>query len=190
MHRSSPTSVTATAIFNGGLCSELPYGDDVNSYEAVERQANLDVRPSKRYNPAALTARHGRFRQASVEAGRNVTVMATAAVCLPCKPEMPTVARNADSVKFNYSSSQNPGSGRGGRSNRRSSNHRGPNIAAGDGGERPPPTSGNNGGSHHPTPQNLRDNPERLAKVKSEMCHFYDAGGVDHCPFGANCELF
>ena len=39
-----------------------------------------------------------------------------------------------------------------------------------------------------PTPQNLRDNPERLAKVKTEMCHFFEEGGSEACPFGSNCN--
>jgi len=50
-------------------------------------------------------------------------------------------------------------------------------------------SSGNaSGGSGHPTPQNLRDNPERLAKVKTEMCHYFQEGGARACPYGANCE--
>ncbi len=68
----------------------------------------------------------------------------------------------------------------------RSNNHhdnRGPIIAAGDGGERPsPPPQG------HVTPQNLRDNPERLAKVKTEMCLYIDENGsFKNCPYGAEC---
>ena len=48
---------------------------------------------------------------------------------------------------------------------------------------------GGSGGGGHPTPQNLRDNPERLAKVKTEMCHFFEEGGsATACPFGSNCE--
>ena len=93
---------------------------------------------------------------------------------------------------YSNPSSGNNGSGRGGgggRSNRRSSNasNNRPNIASGDGGERPPPH--NNNPRESPTPQNLRDNPERLAKVKTEMCHFYEEGGVKNCPFGASCEF-
>ena len=38
-----------------------------------------------------------------------------------------------------------------------------------------------------PTPQNLRDNPVRLAKVKSELCQYYSSGR--RCPFGDRCEL-
>ena len=50
-------------------------------------------------------------------------------------------------------------------------------------------SSGNaSGGSGHLTPQNLRDNPERLAKVKTEMCHYFQEGGARACPYGANCE--
>ena len=37
-----------------------------------------------------------------------------------------------------------------------------------------------------PTPQNLRDNPVRLAKVKSELCQYYSSG--QRCPFGDRCE--
>ena len=95
---------------------------------------------------------------------------------------------------YSNPSSGNNGSGRGGgggRSNRRSSNasNNRPNIASGDGGERPPPPNNNNNPRESPTPQNLRDNPERLAKVKTEMCHFYEEGGVKNCPFGASCEF-
>ena len=39
----------------------------------------------------------------------------------------------------------------------------------------------------HPTPQNLRDNPERLAKVKTELCHYFEEGGLRTCPYGDNC---
>ena len=60
--------------------------------------------------------------------------------------------------------------------------------------DRPPTSlssSGNaSGGSGLPTPQNLRDNPERLAKVKTEMCHYFQEGGARACPYGANCENF
>ncbi|KAL3816379.1 hypothetical protein ACHAXA_000457 [Cyclostephanos tholiformis] len=47
---------------------------------------------------------------------------------------------------------------------------------------------GDGGSDGHPTPQNLRDNPERLAKVKTEMCHYFEEGGARACPFGANCN--
>ena len=101
-------------------------------------------------------------------------------------------------IKPKYATYSNPSSGNnggcrggGGRSNRRSSNanNNRPNIASGDGGERPPPPNNNNNPRESPTPQNLRDNPERLAKVKTEMCHFYEEGGVKNCPFGASCEF-
>ena len=39
-----------------------------------------------------------------------------------------------------------------------------------------------------PTPQNLKDNPERLAKVKTEMCRYYELGGLKHCPWGDKCK--
>ena len=38
------------------------------------------------------------------------------------------------------------------------------------------------------TPQNLRDSPERRAKVKTEMCTYYMKGGVESCPYGNKCE--
>lgn len=65
-----------------------------------------------------------------------------------------------------------------------------PLIAAGDGGERPSQNHQPPSGHATPvTPQNLRDNPERLAKVKTEMCHFIDEnGGFTSCPYGVNCE--
>ena len=37
-----------------------------------------------------------------------------------------------------------------------------------------------------PTPQNLKDNPERLAKVKTEMCRYYEQG--IECPWGYRCN--
>ena len=37
-----------------------------------------------------------------------------------------------------------------------------------------------------PTPQDLRQNPERLAKVKTEMCRYYEEG--KKCPYGGQCE--
>lgn len=39
-----------------------------------------------------------------------------------------------------------------------------------------------------PTPQNLKDNPERLAKVKTEMCRYYELGGIQNCPWGDACK--
>ena len=56
------------------------------------------------------------------------------------------------------------------------------------GGERNPSQPSSNNNNIH-TPQNLRDNPERLAKVKTEMCHYYEEGGAKACPFGANCKF-
>jgi hypothetical protein len=40
-----------------------------------------------------------------------------------------------------------------------------------------------------PTPQNLKDNPERLAKVKTEMCRYFELGGIENCPWGDKCKL-
>ena len=48
---------------------------------------------------------------------------------------------------------------------------------------------GHGSGEEQPTPQNLRDSPERLAKVKTEMCTYFLKGGVKACPFGANCKF-
>eukprot|EP00985_Skeletonema_marinoi_P003822 scaffold1665_cov135-Skeletonema_marinoi.AAC.2 len=42
--------------------------------------------------------------------------------------------------------------------------------------------------SSSPTPQNLKDNPERLAKVKTEMCRYYELGGLKNCPWGDKCN--
>ena len=39
-----------------------------------------------------------------------------------------------------------------------------------------------------PTPQNLKDNPERLAKVKTEMCRYFELGGLKNCPWGDKCK--
>lgn len=84
-----------------------------------------------------------------------------------------------------YQSLGDNGSGSGGRGggsrNRRSCNASGRSTPTVTDGETNPAA---------PTPQNLRDNPERLAKVKSEMCHYYEKGGAKACPFGANCKLF
>ena len=75
---------------------------------------------------------------------------------------------------------------RGRNVNRRSAN-RSNNTSSGNGGERNPSQPSSNNNIH--TPQNLRDNPERLAKVKTEMCHYYEEGGAKACPFGANCKF-
>lgn len=40
---------------------------------------------------------------------------------------------------------------------------------------------------NHPTPQNLRDNPERAAKIKTELCQFWIEG--KKCPWGINCNF-
>ena len=171
------------------------------NFSPVDHQASLLVRQIDRYyaSPVA-TYRHA--HEAPLESPREDFqtpprgVAETAVVCLPCKPNMtasgtarqprPVEAtkRNNYSVKFNSPSPTSSGGSR-------SSNH-GPSISAWDGGERPPLTSsgGDNSSSSgsHPTPQNLRDNPERLAKVKTEMCHYYDESGAKNCPWGANCE--
>ena len=75
------------------------------------------------------------------------------------------------------------GNNRGRNTNRRSAN-RTNNVSSGNG-RTPQPSNNNN----IQTPQNLRDNPERLAKVKTEMCHYYEEGGAKACPFGANCKF-
>ena len=55
-----------------------------------------------------------------------------------------------------------------------------------------PPSNRSNGNNltdsnnNHPTPQNLRDNPERLAKIKTELCHYWQNSNV--CPWGTNCN--
>ena len=43
-------------------------------------------------------------------------------------------------------------------------------------------------GATSPTPQNLKDNPERLAKVKTEMCRYFESGGLKNCPWGDKCK--
>jgi len=101
----------------------------------------------------------------SVEAGLDVRpnnrgYADPAAVCIPCEPVR-------------------------GRNSSRSSNH-GSGIAADDLAERS--SYGNGDNTRHPTPQNLRDNPERHAKVKTEICHFYEVGGAQMCPWGAACN--
>ncbi|KAL7520235.1 hypothetical protein ACHAWX_004968 [Stephanocyclus meneghinianus] len=40
---------------------------------------------------------------------------------------------------------------------------------------------------NHPTPQNLRDNPERQAKIKTELCQYYIDGR--ECPWGVSCNF-
>ena len=79
------------------------------------------------------------------------------------------------------------GNNRGRNINRRSANRLN-NASSGNGGERNPSQPSSNNNNTH-TPQNLRDNPERLAKVKTEMCHYYEEGGAKACPFGANCKF-
>ncbi|KAL7542681.1 hypothetical protein ACHAXR_011986 [Thalassiosira sp. AJA248-18] len=55
----------------------------------------------------------------------------------------------------------------------------------------PSPLGGGGGGSGstQPTPQNIKDNPERLARVKTEMCSYFENDGAESCPYGKNCEL-
>ena len=50
------------------------------------------------------------------------------------------------------------------------------------------PTSSTSSESTNPTPQNLKDNPERLAKVKTEMCRYFETGGLKNCPWGDKCK--
>jgi len=56
-------------------------------------------------------------------------------------------------------------------------------------GRRRAPTSTMSPASASPTPQNLKDNPERLAKVKTEMCRYYELGGLKNCPWGDKCKF-
>ncbi|KAL7554600.1 hypothetical protein ACHAWF_018087 [Thalassiosira exigua] len=109
--------------------------------------------------------------------------------CAPCAPPVvapvgpPRASRGAAAVP---SESRRRPARRGGDER--------PAIAAGDGGERPPPPppdrngggGGAGGGGGRNTPQNLRDNPERQAKVKTELCHFYEEG--KECPWGDLCN--
>lgn len=58
------------------------------------------------------------------------------------------------------------------------------------GGERDdhfPPVYKSDAEGNHPTPQNLRDNPERQAKIKTELCQFWIEG--KECPWDANCNF-
>ena len=50
----------------------------------------------------------------------------------------------------------------------------------------PTPSEGESGS--HLLPQNLRKDPEKRAKVKTEMCRFYTEGGAKSCPWGSKCE--
>ncbi len=197
--RSSPNSVTAPMFFDDGrLATNGPppyhhYHDAyiMNSSVAMpvsyHSNGGLPLGPSGSY-----PVLNGRAYQGVIDSRDDV--IPAAEVRLPYKPpikptdeSMPTQAqpRNAKSTKASKSNprsgSKGVGRGNGRRSGNRSGNSR-PGIAAGDGGERP-------SGSHQqPTPQNLRDNPERLAKVKTEMCHYFEKGGVENCPYGANCK--
>ena len=69
---------------------------------------------------------------------------------------------------------------------RRSTHHGG---AARYGGERDvhTPVFKSDADGNHPTPQNLRDNPERQAKIKTELCQFWIEG--KECPWGVNCNF-
>ena len=40
---------------------------------------------------------------------------------------------------------------------------------------------------NYPKPQNLRDNPERQAKIKTELCQFWIEGR--ECPWGVSCNF-
>lgn len=113
-------------------------------------------------------------------------------MCVPCKATDDQVTpkaahkRNEDAAPQNSRPARTPRASSGRRSP--TSNNRGPNIAAG---ERPPRENGaNDNGGNHPTPQNLRDNPERMAKVKTEMCQYYEKAGPKNCPFGNNCKYY
>ena len=66
-----------------------------------------------------------------------------------------------------------------------SSNHRSTKSPS----KRSTKLDGHGSGEEQLTPQNLRDSPERLAKVKTEMCTYFLKGGVKACPFGANCKF-
>ncbi|KAL7537243.1 hypothetical protein ACHAXR_007688 [Thalassiosira sp. AJA248-18] len=193
--RSSPTSVMSTPVILydcNGRAGGLPYYDvhDVNFSPEDRQPDSLAVRWSNHYYYADPHNRFHDAREAPYESMMQDVVPPVAEptdVCRPCNPNVATptpveaTTRNVDSVKKFKSPTPAPAGGR------RSSN-RGPNIAAGNGGERPPPPGGGGNGGNHPTPQNLRDNPERMAKVKTEMCHYYEDGSAKKCPWGANCN--
>lgn len=171
--RTSPTSVTSVMsptapAFDGGrnnyedaAVPSLPLPSD-----AYRKQVSISTmtRPSAHYS-----AKGGKDLQVARSHG-------IPTVCPPCKPSTSTLQaaarkKNAAPVKFGPApppaASVRPSGG---------SNQRGPS-----------PNSGENGRVQSPTPQNLRDNPERLAKVKTELCHYYNQ--ARKCPWGDKCEL-
>lgn len=170
---SSPTSVDASPALFGG--------DGLSHMSAHHHRHRQRLAVHRTFQPVSFEHLHGAHVTTPL-AAKDIQARPrdVAHLCLPCEPTAAAVAptpvrptaRNADSAKVNKAQ---------GSHGRRSSTH-GPGIAAGDGGERP-----SGGGDGRPTPQNLKDNPERQAKVKTEMCRYYEEG--KKCRYGIHCEL-
>ena len=90
--------------------------------------------------------------------------------CLPCEPKLPRLPKQAATTKCPFDQARNADSPST-TAPSKSHGRRSP-----DGVDRPP------------TPQNLRTNPERQAKVKTEMCKYFEEGLT--CPWGVHCEYF
>lgn len=148
---------------NDGRLGGMPCNDGLPQYQPVE----VPLKPAMQTG-VALTAAEAAF-----------------SLCIPCKPKLATFmpvqqtpARNSDVYIKNFVPSSPPPVGN------RGSTNTGPIISAGDGGGRRPPSGGGNG--IRSTPQDLRSNPERQSKVKTEMCHYWEE--AKKCPYGSNCN--
>ena len=150
--------------------------------------------PYRSHHVSAFSAAAGRYEHENTS---NVPPRVAAYVCRPCVPagssEIWGTNYNSSFPPIQSSSGGSQGSGLGsGTHGRRPNNNNRHDVrplvaAADDGGERSLPRQPSNG--LDATPQNLRDNPQRLAKVKTEMCIYRDdKGSFDNCPYGDRCE--
>lgn len=134
---------------------------------------------ARQNNTLSASSQAALYSRGSALIEATATAEVAAYVCRPCGG-----TGSDGGIRFdNYNSAFPPIQGNG-SSHKSGGSTRGRRTSS-DGGERQPPPPSPSG---HVTPQNLRDNPERLAKVKTEMCVFYERGGAKNCPYGANCE--
>lgn len=135
---------------------------------------------ARQNNTLSASSQAALYSRGSALIEATATAEVAAYICRPCDGPGSDGGTRFD----NYNSAFPPIQGTSVSSHKGGDSTRGRRTSS-DGGERPPPPTSPSG---HVTPQNLRDNPERLAKVKTEMCAFYERGGAKNCPYGANCE--
>ena len=169
--RSSPTSVMFDATHDPVVAA---------SYSGVDASYSSPTIMDRHHHHTSQTDRHHAAPTPVrlFEENQFTGVQPPSMMCIPCNNKsspadapapvsVQPVAIKTNNAPVSSSPRPTPSSS---SSSRRSS--RGPNFAGGTGGDRPSGGGSGNNGGIHPTPQNLRDNPDRLAKVKTVSTYF------------------